>query len=145
VMAHGRWPRCGPSATSVLERALILLVGAIEQRNDLLPWCRCISSSRWRLWSPAGFVDAAWRTLAVGAPAFAFTAWIRYVTRDSAAPWRRAALGRQYPRDPQRPHAEPVGLPACGSICRSFSFQRAVDLACLRLSEKPDSCARRSC
>jgi hypothetical protein len=116
--------------------ALILLVGAMNNETTLA-LVSVYFLDRWRLWSPAGFVDAAWRTLAVGAPAFAFTACIRYVTRDrphlgGARHWGDNIHGIL--NDLQR---NPLDFPRAEYLSIFFIFNVLWIFACLRLSEKP--------
>ncbi len=61
--------------------AAVLLLGALNNETTLA-LASVYAADRFRDWRPASLWNTAWRTLAVAAPAFAYTAWIRYVTRD---------------------------------------------------------------
>jgi hypothetical protein len=73
----GLWTiRDGPSWSF----AVALLVGALNNETSLaLPIV--YFADRFSGWRPKALWTAAWRTLAVAAPAFAYTALIRYITR----------------------------------------------------------------
>jgi hypothetical protein len=61
--------------------AVALLVGAMNNETSLaLPVV--FFADRFCGWRPKELWSTAWRTLAVAAPAFAYTVWIRYLTRD---------------------------------------------------------------
>jgi hypothetical protein len=61
--------------------ALALFVGALDNETCLaLPVV--FFADRFSGWRPKALWNATWRTLAVAAPAVAYTVWIRYITRD---------------------------------------------------------------
>lgn len=74
----GLWAiRDGPSWSI----ALTLLVGALNNETTL-SLSAVYFADRSRSWRPKAVLETAGRTLAVALPAVAYTAWIRYVTRD---------------------------------------------------------------
>jgi len=116
--------------------ALILLVGAMNNETTLA-LVSVYFVDRWTAWSPADFLSAAWRTIATGAPAFAYTAWIRYLTRDrphlgGARHWGDNIDGIL--SDLQR---NPLDYPRAAYLSLFFIFNVLWIFAFLRWSEKP--------
>lgn len=116
--------------------ALVLLVGALNNET-ILALVSVYFVNRWATWSPASLWHAARRTIVVGAPAFAYTAWIRYVTRDrphlgGARHWGDNIHGIF--SDLQQ---NPLDYPRAAYLSIFFIFHVLWVLAFLRLSEKP--------
>jgi hypothetical protein len=116
--------------------ALVLLVGAMNNETTLA-LVSVYFVDRWRARQPADFLSAAWRTIVVGAPAFAYTAWIRYLTRDrphlgGARHWGDNIHGIL--NDLQQ---NPLDYPRAAYLSLFFIFNVLWIFACLRLSEKP--------
>ena len=116
--------------------ALVLLAGALNNETALA-LSSVYFADRFRGWRPISLWNAAWRTVAVAAPAFAYTAWIRYVTRDrphlgGARHWGDNVNG--IIADLQ---LHPLDYPRAVYLSIFFIFHVLWIFAVLRLSEKP--------
>jgi len=116
--------------------AVALLVGALNNETTLA-LASVYFADRLRAWSPASLWNTIWRTLAVAAPAFAYTAWIRYVTRD-----RQHLGGARHWRDNVHGiisdlHMNPLDYHRAAYLSIFFIFNVLWICAFLRLSEKP--------
>lgn len=116
--------------------AAVLLVGALNNET-ILALAAVYFVDRFRTWSLSSLWQAAWRTIAVGAPAVIYTAWIRYVTRDrphlgGARHWGDNVHGIL--TDLQQ---NPLDYPRAAYLSIFFVFNVLWIFACLRISDKP--------
>jgi hypothetical protein len=116
--------------------AAVLLIGALNNETTLA-LSSVYGADRFRAWRPISLWSTAWRTLAVAAPAVAYTAWIRYVTRDrphlgGARHWRDNLHGIL--TDLQ---LSPLDYHQALYLSMFFIFNVLWIFAILRLSEKP--------
>ena len=116
--------------------AAVLFVGALNNETTLA-LTSVFATNRFRNWRPNSLWNTGWRTLAVATPAFAYTAWIRYVTRD-----RPHLGGARHWRD--NVHAiladlqlNPLDYYKAVYLSMFFIFNVLWLFAFLRISEKP--------
>jgi hypothetical protein len=114
--------------------ALLLLVGAMNNETTLA-LVSVYFVDRWR--SAADVVSATWRTIVVGAPAFAYSAWIRYVTRDRPHLGGARHWGDNIDGILSDLQQNPLDYPRAAYLALFFIFNVLWIFACLRLSEKP--------
>lgn len=113
-----------------------LLAGAMNNETTLA-MASVYFADRFGNWRPKSLWNTTWRTMAVAAPAFVYTAWIRYVTRDrphlgGARHWRDNIAGIVGDLG-----LSPLDYYRAAYLSMFFIFNVLWMFAFLRMSEKP--------